>query len=86
MGLLDCASANSIWRGYDCYKGKLVCYFEVWDDGSIEQINVSKKGLSAAYERAVSGKTKIYAVWSGQWRSDLFIIDDLEIFAESVGI
>jgi len=68
------------------YGSKLVCYFEVWDDGSIEQISVSKKGLSAAYERAVSGKTKIYAVWSGQWRSDLFIIDDLEIFAESVGI
>ena len=44
------------------YGSKLVCYFEVWDDGSIEQISVSKKGLSAAYERAVSGKTKIYAV------------------------
>lgn len=43
MSLLDCASANSIWRGYDYYKGKLVCYFEVWDDGSIEQISVSKK-------------------------------------------
>lgn len=68
------------------YSSKLVCYFEVWSDGSIEQISASKKGLSTAYGRAVSGETKIYAVWPGQWRSDLFIIDDLEIFAESIGI
>jgi len=29
---------------------------------------------------ALSGTSKIYAVWPGRWRSDLFIIDDLAAF------
>ena len=32
------------------------------------------------YVHAQSGISKLFAVWPGQWRSDLFIIDDLEAF------
>ena len=32
------------------------------------------------YVHAQSGISKLFAVWPGHWRSDLFIIDDLEAF------
>ena len=38
------------------------------------------------HKRASKNISTIYAVWSGSWRSDLFIIDDLDLFAEAVEI
>ncbi|MDT0438999.1 MULTISPECIES: hypothetical protein [Streptomyces] len=40
----------------------------------------------AAYERAVAGKSRLFAVWPGQWSSDLFEVDDLDEFAKAHGI
>lgn len=42
-------------------------------------------GVKRAWERAVNGESALYAVWPGQWSSDLFAIDDLERFAEEFG-
>ena len=36
MGLLDCASANSIWRGYDYYKEDKVSEIKNIADGVFE--------------------------------------------------
>ena len=36
----------------------------------------------SAYINAQAGISKIFAVWPGRWRSDLFIIDDLDAFSE----
>ncbi len=33
MGLIDCTSANSLWRGYDCFKEKKVLSFSNISDG-----------------------------------------------------
>ncbi len=33
MGLIDCASGNSLWRGYDCFKEKKVLSFNKTSDG-----------------------------------------------------
>lgn len=60
------------------YKSKLVCIMEVFPDGTITQILTDRNSRQSALSNAISGKSKIFAVWPGQWRSDLFIIDDLD--------
>ena len=56
-----------------------MCYMEVFPNGNINQLS-TRQELKDAFYHAVSGKSKIVAVWPGQWRSDLFIIDDFEEF------
>lgn len=63
------------------YRSKVVCYMEVFPDGNIRQLKETNEKLEA-YMNANSGRSTIYAVWPGQWRSDLFIVDDLEAFHE----
>ena len=64
-----------------------MCYFEVNSRGEVSRLPHKNKsdrpGVLEAYRRAVSGETTLYAVWPGQWRSDLFQIDDLERFKEA---
>lgn len=72
------------------YTMKTVCYFEVYNDGTVKQIHHKNKSdideVIEAYERARKEITTIYAVWPGNWSSDLFIIDDLNLFAENFEI
>ncbi len=63
------------------YRSKLVCYMELTEDGNIKQLSL-KTEMVTAYYNALAGKSKILAVWPGNWRSDLFIIDDLDAFRE----
>lgn len=63
------------------YRSKLVCYMELSNDGNIKQLSTRNEKLRA-YINAKAGTSKIFAVWPGQWRSDLFIIDDLDSFAD----
>ena len=63
------------------YRSKLVCYMELTNDGNIKQLSNKNEKLEA-YLNAKAGISKILAVWPGQWRSDLFIIDDLDSFAD----
>ena len=65
------------------YQMKTVCYFEVFPDGKIEQLNTEGEKMDACY-RAKAGESNIYAVWPGQRRSDLFTIDDLETFEKEL--
>ncbi|MEV6753144.1 hypothetical protein [Streptomyces sp. NPDC051214] len=32
----------------------------------------------AAYERALAGQSHLFAVWPGDWSSNLLVIDDLD--------
>lgn len=63
------------------YRSKLVCYMELSNDGNIKQLSTQNEKLQA-YINAKAGTSKLLAVWPGQWRSDLFIIDDLDSFAD----
>lgn len=69
------------------YRSLLVCYFEVDKDGRVNRVHHKNKSdikaVIEAYERANKNITTLYAVWPGNWSSDLFIIDDLDLFAES---
>lgn len=65
---------------------KTLCYFEVDRNGNVSQLNHKNKSdrpeVMAAYQRAANQTTTLYAVWPGNWSSDLFVIDDLDTFAK----
>ena len=52
------------------YRQKTTCYIEVGRDGTVRQVD------SGSYDRAVAGESRLSAVWPGEWRSDLFAIDE----------
>ena len=62
-----------------------VCYMEVSPDGAVTQLSTVGEKRSA-YINAQAGVSKILAVWPGRWRSDLFIIDDLDAFSKKQGL
>lgn len=62
------------------YGSKLVCYIEVYNSGKVRQLT-DKSEKYHAFLNAMSGASTLYAVWPGNWRSDLFIIDDLNAFS-----
>ncbi|MGW6358745.1 hypothetical protein ACWFR5_27120 [Streptomyces sp. NPDC055092] len=63
------------------YAAGTTCYIEIHEDGT-----VTHGDQRAAYERALAGTSRLYAVWPGNWSSDLFEIDDLDEFAKALGI
>ncbi len=72
------------------YQAGTICYIEVDKNGNVSQVHHKNKSdlpnVLAAYQRAVNKTSVLYAVWPGNWRSDLFIIDDLDIFAKKFGL
>ncbi|MHC1717202.1 MAG: hypothetical protein AB9883_00885 [Acidaminococcaceae bacterium] len=72
------------------YNSSLICYFEVDKRGNTAKIYHKNKSdrpcLLDAYKRAIAEEIVIYAVWPGRWSSDLFMIDNLDIFAKKFGL
>ena len=68
------------------YTSKTVCYIEVFPDGSVKQVSPSVSEIEPAYNNLISNKSTLYAVWPGNYRSDLFIIDDSNLLADAYGI
>ncbi|MEW9125156.1 MAG: hypothetical protein AB2421_20770, partial [Thermotaleaceae bacterium] len=68
------------------YRMDTICYFEVDKNGNVSQVLHKNKSDRAkvleAYQRAKDKTITLYAVWPGHWRSDLFIIDDVDAFAK----
>src|SRR5687768_9808656 len=63
------------------YDSRKTCYIEIGADGSLSQ------GVDAqAYQRAVAGTSRLFAVWPGDYSSDLFMIDDLDASARAVDL
>src|SRR5690242_17723018 len=62
------------------YRLGTMCYIEVAADGTVYQ-----GADEAAYHRALVGQSRLFAVWPGNYRSDLFAIDDLDQYARGMG-
>lgn len=66
------------------YKMSTVCYFEVYEDGTVKRVHHKNKSdiqeVIDAYKRADEKVTTLYAVWPGNWSSDLFIRSFRRIF------
>jgi hypothetical protein len=61
-----------------------VCYFEL-TKGNLLWIKTRDETRDAV-RRALAGKTKIYAAWPGQYRTDLFLVDNVAKMAEALKI
>lgn len=69
------------------YTMKTVCYIQVDETGAVLQVPHSNKSdrpnMLEAYKKVLEGTATLYAVWPGQWRSDLFLMDDLDALAQA---
>ncbi len=63
------------------YRLTTICYVEIHQNG-----NVAHGTDAGTYQRALAGESRLFAVWPGQYRSDLFVIDDLDQYARAFGI
>lgn len=66
-----------------CWDQKL-CYFEL-RDGEVTKPQ-GRNSVRDAVRRAHAGESLLFCAWPGQWRTDLFVIDDLENAAEALGV
>jgi hypothetical protein len=58
-----------------------MCYIEVSNDGEVTH------GTGRdTYQRVRSGESRLFAVWPGEWSSNLFAIDDLDQYARALGL
>jgi len=58
------------------YKDPTICYIAVDKQGNVDKLK--SVDMIAACVAAKEGSIKIYAVWPGKTRSDLFLVDTLE--------
>jgi hypothetical protein len=62
----------------------MICYIELVD-GALRQAS-TRGEIRAAVLRAMAGASVLYATWPGQYRTDLFVLDELPKLAEAVAL
>jgi hypothetical protein len=68
------------------FTARTICYIEVSKDGSVQQIPCNKSAIKEACLRVRAEQTTLYAVWPGQYRSDLFVVDNIDALSDAYGI
>lgn len=63
------------------YELATVCYLEIASDGSVT--SPPEEGVAT---RVRSGESRLYAVWPGHYRSDLFLIDNIDEYEKAIGL
>lgn len=64
------------------YGSKVVCYIEHTKDNEIKQVGNYVHEKQEVYHRVKNEGSKLYAVWPGQYRSDIFEIDNIEMYGK----
>ena len=68
------------WKEFP-YGWKKICYIEQYiESGEMVQVDILVGELDKAYKRVVKGETKLYAAVPGNYKTDLFEIDDILLF------
>ncbi len=60
-----------------------LCYFELI--GGELHWTKDRDEVRDAVRRAYLGESQLFCAWPGQYRTDLFLVDDLEVAAEALG-
>ena len=68
------------------YSWEAICYIEVASNGKITQVECKKSDIENVYNRVKGGGSLLYAVWPGDYNSELFIVDDLNKLVDAYGI
>lgn len=79
---METRSAKAAGKDFP-YTSPTTCYIEVDQAGHVSQVATHNTAL---YTRIKNGESKLYAVWPGQYHSDLFLIDDPIEYAKARSI
>lgn len=66
------------------FDSKLNCSIYVGNDGSFKQVRKIEDEREA-YDNVVAGNGNIIIVWPGQYRSDAFLVDDINLYGAAKG-
>ena len=61
-----------------------VCYI-AFTGYSLAQLH-GRDEMRQAVRSALDGNCEIYAAWPGQYRTDLFLVDDIAALAQAIGL
>lgn len=61
-----------------------ICYLELCEGQLLWLKNRAE--TREAVTRALAGQSTLYAAWPGQYRTDLFLVDDLDKLAAEIGL
>jgi hypothetical protein len=59
------------------YNARAVCWVLVAPDGTVSSPGHTMAGRRAALAQVEAGGVRLFIAWPGQWRTDLFEVDDL---------
>ena len=65
------------------YDSKYVCFIEQTKDGEVKDVGTCVGDRRSVYYRVKYEGSKLFCVWPGEWRSDLFLIDDIEAYGKA---
>lgn len=65
------------------YTCKTMCYIEVFNDGTVQQMRVNLNDALDTRNRLRNNESRLYCAWPGQWRTDLFKIVDIDKFIDA---
>lgn len=68
------------------YKERTTCYIFVKENGDVKQVISNKTGIEEIKEDLLNNKGKLYAVWPGNYSSDLFLVDDTKALLMAFGL
>ena len=63
------------------FLSKSLCYYELLNN-NLEDLSRDENLLKNAYIRAKNGESKIYITWHGNYRTDMFELDNLYTFGQ----
>lgn len=61
-----------------------LCYYELANNHLIDLAR-NENLLRDAYNRAKNAESKLYVTWHGNYRTDMFELDDLDSFSQAFG-
>lgn len=64
----------------------IIMYAAIDADGNLEQVSNLRDDFRSAVRRAAAGEIRLIAAWPGQYRTDLFEIDEPSDLADAIGL
>jgi hypothetical protein len=64
----------------------IVMYAQIGADGKLAQCSRFRADFRATVRAAMAGKVQLIAAWPGDYRTDLFEIDDPAALAAAIGV
>jgi hypothetical protein len=68
------------------YQEKTICYIYINENKEVKEVNPRKVEIEEIQEDLINKKGELYAVWPGNYSSDLFLVDDIDSLFMAYGL